>query len=835
SRFEARRSDRVAPMVGREQELGLVLERWHQALAGEGQAVLLVGEAGIGKSRLVRAVLDALEGEPHTTLRYQCSPHHTGTALWPVARQLGLAAGLAPGDSDPARLDNLEALLRQGAEDPGEAVPLVAALLGIEAGARHPALELTPQQQRARTLAVLIAQLLGLARHCPVLMVLEDAHWADPTTLELVGQALDQIADARVLMLLTSRPDNQPSLGGHPHVTRLTLNRLGRGPTEAIAARLAGEQGLPAAVLGEIAARADGVPLFVEELTKAVLDTGAAAVIPASLHDSLVARLDRVPGVREVAQAAACLGREFTYPLLAAVSPLPEPELRVALDRLVAAELVFARGEPPEASYAFKHALVRDAAHESLLRGRRRELHARIVRVLEERFSGAADAEPELLARHCAEAGLAERAARHWLRAAELAIGRSANLEAVAHCEMAEAQLRALPSGLERARLELEVLLAKAVAVRAGRGFSAPETEQVFSKACDLCEELGEKIRLMHALRGLFGFYYVTGRWREAGRVAGRLRSEAEGLEDRVALTMSWYLDGVARLFRGEPGEAALRLREALRHCPEGDRDTHIRQGGMDTTTSIRSHLAIAEWLVGRPGGAVGTSGEALEIARRIAHPLSLSQALALGALLRVISRDWTVAEALAIETRETGARYAIPVYVAFGELMAGVATAMRGNATSGVPLARDGMAGLRQTGWQCGVPVLLAHLASSLMAGGDTDAALEAAGEALRMARANGEFCWEAEALRVLAEAKRAAGAEVGEVEAELLAAVDVARQQGARSFELRAATSLARLWRGRGRWSEARDVLTLAYGRFTEGLDTPDLIEARALLDTS
>ncbi len=375
SRFEARRSDRVAPMVGREQELGLVLERWHQALAGEGQAVLLVGEAGIGKSRLVRAVLDAVDGEGQVALRYQCSPYHTGTPLWPVAQQLRLAAGLEPADTEATRLDKLEALLRQGEEsgEIGGMVPLVAALLGIDTGDRYPASDLTSQQRRARTLAGLVRQLLGLARRRgPVLMVLEDAHWADPTTLELVGLALDRVAGARVLVLLTSRPDGQPALGGHPRVTRLALNRLGRGPTEAIVSRLAGDGSLPPEVLSEIAARTDGVPLFVEELTRAVLEAGTtvtgAAAVPASLHASLMARLDRVPEVKEVAQVAACIGREFAYPLLAAISPVPEAELRAALGRLIAAELVFARGEPPEASYTFKHALVRDAAHESLLR-----------------------------------------------------------------------------------------------------------------------------------------------------------------------------------------------------------------------------------------------------------------------------------------------------------------------------------------------------------------------------------------------------------------------------------------------------------------------------------
>src|SRR3954447_3734814 len=445
SRFEARGGHATLPMEGRDQELALVLERWRQIAAGEGQAVLLVGEAGIGKSRLARAVLDAIAGEEHVVFQYQCSSHHTGTALWPVARQLGFAAGLDPADTRRAKLEKLEALLHQGVGDVGEAAPLVAALLGIEAGDRYPVPDLTPQQRRARTLAVLVDQLLGLARRRPVLMVLEDAHWSDPTTLELVGLALDRIAGARVLVLLTSRPDIQPGLGGHPHVTRLTLARLGRGPTEAIVAGLAGGGSLPPGVLGEIAARTDGVPLFVEELTKAVLETGAGAAVPASLHASLMARLDRVPGVKEVAQAAACIGREVAYSLLAAVSPVPEPELRAALERLAAAELVFARGEPPEASYVFKHALVRDAAHESLLKAQRQRLHARIARVLEERFPDTVAAEPELLAQHCTEAGLVEKAVAYWLKAGQRAVARSAMTEAIAQLTQGLALLARLP------------------------------------------------------------------------------------------------------------------------------------------------------------------------------------------------------------------------------------------------------------------------------------------------------------------------------------------------------------------------------------------------------
>ena len=372
-----------------------------------------------------------------------------------MVQQLGFAAGLLPTDAEPAKLDKLEALLRQGVEDIEESAPLIADLLGINGGARYAVQDLTPQQRRTRTLAVLVEQIVGLARRRPVLMVVEDAHWIDPTTLELLGQALDRIAGARVLLLLTSRPDNQPALGGHPHVTRLTLNRLGRGPTEAIVARLTGGRSLPPEMLAEIAARTDGVPLFIEELTKAVLEAAGTAV-PASLHASLMARLDRVAGVKEVAQVAACIGREFAYPLLIAVSPLPDAELQAALDRLVAAELVFSRGKPPHSSYTFKHALVRDAAHESMLKAQRQQLHGRIARCW--RNGSRRRWRPSPNCSRSTEAGLIEQAVEYWQRAGQQALARSATAEAVAHLKGLEL-LVGLPDGPERRRRELGLQL----------------------------------------------------------------------------------------------------------------------------------------------------------------------------------------------------------------------------------------------------------------------------------------------------------------------------------------------------------------------------------------
>jgi class 3 adenylate cyclase len=512
-RFEARHgAGNLTPMVGRDQELTLLIERWGLARAGEGQGVLLTGEPGIGKSRLVRALSD----EARVSVPCQCSPYHSETALWPVVQHLERAARLDAGDGDEERLAKLEALLRAEPDEAARTVPLVASLLGIEVEGRYRPLDLTPQQRRAATLEALARQLLTLAMAEPVLLVVEDAHWIDPTTLELVRSVLGRIAAAPVLVLLTARPEFRGDLGAHAHLARLALNRLGRGHAAAIVGDIVGGKPLPEEVSAEIARRTDGVPLFVEELTKAVLESGLlekrqdgyelstplpALAVPATLHDSLMARLDRLAPVKEVAQLAACLGREFDHALLAAVSPLGAAELGAALDRLIVAELMFRHGEPgPEAVYVFKHALVRDAAYDSLLKSRRRQLHAHIAAVLEECFPKRAEADPELLALHCTEAGLLEKAAGYRLEAGRQAIARSALTEAVAHLSAGLEVLKGVPKGAARDRKELELQAALGGALIPVKGWAAAEAGSAYTRACELCRELGDTARLFPVL-----------------------------------------------------------------------------------------------------------------------------------------------------------------------------------------------------------------------------------------------------------------------------------------------------------------------------------------------
>jgi class 3 adenylate cyclase/predicted ATPase len=837
SRFEAHQAGRPRPMVGRDQELALVLERWRRAGAGEGQAVLLVGEAGIGKSRLVRAVLDAVEGEAHTALRYQCSPHHTGTALWPVVRQLGLTAGLEPADTEATKLDKLEALLRQGqeTEEVGEAAPLVAALLGIDAGARYPALGLTPQQQRTRTLAALVGQLLGLARRRgPVLMVLEDAHWIDPTTLELIGQTLDRIADASVLMLLTTRPDNQPALGGHPHVTRLTLNRLGRGATEAIVARLAGGRGLPPEVLGEIAARTDGVPLFVEELTKAVLEAGAgAALIPASLHASLMARLDRVPGVKEVAQAAACVGREFAYPLLAAVAPVPEPELRAALDRLIAAELVFARGEPPEASYSFKHALVCDAAHESLLRSRRKEMH----RAIAEAMRGGREAAPEVIAHHYREAGDPDRAVAHLLVAGRRAAERSADVEAVGHLRAALGMLQSLPHDEANRRRELELLLALSGPLIATRGYAAPETAEVFGRARRLCEALGDRHRLFPVLYGEW-LHFHTGLAKGALPAAEQYLELARKDGGTIPRLTGHRLMSLALCCRGLFAEA---LREAeaglALYDPVAHRGLCLELGQDPYVPLMSIGVGWSAWFLDAPGRSREASAAALRRAREVGHLNTLAYALHMAAVRAWFERDAGEVAGLAGELATSAEAQVMPLWLVWGRMLLGWARMHEGAGPEGLSRMRRTLREVEASGHVTFRPFHLSMLAEAASLVGEAGLALAMVEEALSLVGTIDERFWEPELHRqrgeILATSSTLSSPPRAAEEA-LETAIALARGWRAGSLELRAAISLARLRSGRGEPRRAHDLLAPVYARFAAEVETHDRQEAKRLLDT-
>src|ERR1700756_2637798 len=488
SRFEALRVGRT-PLLGRDEEIELLMCRWQQIKRGDGSVVLISGEPGIGKSRLAETAVERLSDDPHIRLRRFCSPHHPDSALFPTISQLGRAAGFRRDDTDQQRLDKLEALLAEANVDLSEAVPLIAELLSVPTGNRYPPLSLTPQKRKENTLRALLAQLEGLAGRRPVLMVFEDVHWIDPTSLDLLDLIVERVATLRALLVITFRPEFAPAWIGRSHVTQISLGRLPRRQRAEMVMRVTGGKALPQEIAEHIVDRSDGVPLFIEELTKAVIESGMLTdvgdrfdargpvprlAIPTSLHASLLARLDRLAPVREMAQIGAALGRSFSHELISAVAAMPQQQVDGALAQLVRAELVFQRGAPPDAEYTFKHALVQDAAYSTLLRGRRQQLHARIAATLEDRFPEIAAAQPALLARHCEEGGLSEKAVDLWLVAGRQALARSAAAEAVALLRQGLALIPIRPEESRPVQHELDLQIALGRALMAARGYSAP-------------------------------------------------------------------------------------------------------------------------------------------------------------------------------------------------------------------------------------------------------------------------------------------------------------------------------------------------------------------------
>ena len=834
SRFAAHAGTSMQPIVGRDQELALLLERWRQAEAGEGQMALLTGEAGIGKSRIAEALIAALEALPHVNLRYQCSPYHADSALWPVRQQLAFAAGIDPSDPTDKRLDKLEAVLVPTGGGLHRCAALLANLLGIDSAARYGVVDLGPEQRRDRTLATLVDQLIGLAERQPVLFVLEDAHWVDPTTLDLVELVLDRIASSRVLVLITARPTFSHGFGGHPIVTRLALNRLGRAQTAAIIERIAGGGTLPDRLVEEIATRTDGVPLFVEEMTKAVLESGEGEMpgtrlaIPTSLHDSLMARLDRLKSVKEVAQTAAVIGRAFDHRTIAALASLPETELAAAIDRLVEAELVFRRGTGLDATYLFKHALVRDAAYESLLKSRRQALHGRLFDILELR----GDAPPEILAQHAEAAGLAAKAIDCWDRAGHEAIARPAYKEAIAHLEAAIRLCRPLTKDPEWLRRECQLQIRLGQALLEHLGYQAPRTMVAFERARELAEQVGEPALLVPSMYGLWANRYVSGT--PAPELAARFADLTASHGDSGSRCVALRMLGLERFHEGKYQPSLRLIEEALSFYDESaHRDLGMRYGH-DPRTGAMNYKAWNLWYLGFQDQARETMEQSLSWAREIGHPNTIGIALSLGiAITGIWCRDVSRVEASAAETLRLAKDKSLGLWQALGRIHFGWALSELGH-PDGLAEIEAGLDDLRRIKvgrYEC---FHLGLAADARSRAGQHDAA-QATIAAAFAAQAKGRdmaFLPDLHRLRA-AIALRAPGDSVEAAEADLNRALALARDQASPSLELRAARDLARLWGERGERRRARDLLAPVYRWFTEGLANPDLQEAKRLLD--
>jgi class 3 adenylate cyclase/tetratricopeptide (TPR) repeat protein len=849
SRFEAMHKTQLPPLFGREEEIELLLRRWRHAAEGEGRVVLLTGEPGIGKSHIALALGERLQSEgPQTTLRYFCSPHHTNSALFPFIGHLERAAAFERGDLPAQKLSKLDALVAQSTADP-EHVPLLANLFALPTDDRYRPQELSPQKRKEKTLAALLAQLQSLASRQPVFVIFEDIHWIDPTSLELLAAMVENMPQLRVLLLVTARPEFTPPWPSYPHTMTIPLTRLGRRDGAALVGRVTGGKALPKDVTDEILVRTDGVPLFIEELTKTVLESGLlqerdghyvlerplpTLAIPTTLHGSLMARLDRLAPVREVAQIGAVAGRDFHYELLNAVAGLPRERLEEALEQLVRSELIFRRGEIPHAIYTFKHALVRDAAYAGLLKTRRAQLHAAIATALEQQFPETVQAQPETLAHHLTEAGLTEKAIEYWLLAGKNAALRSANLEAIAHLQRGIDVTGRLPAGEARDRFELDFQLVLGPCLIATQGPAANKAVSTFSRARELCERLGEPPEYLQVMFWLATVNVVRGELPQALEAIAGLPNAAEMRGNRPALINAIRGQAMILMFMGRIVEARETLERALDvfgASEEADRMA-ARAAGQDAGVSMLVLMAWVSWMLGQVDEAVSRMTAALERADAVQHAHTHAYAWYYASVLHALRGEPAIAQGYAERCLAISEQHGFRQWLGLSRAVRGICTALLDAAAGPLDEVKAALSEYQRQGYQLGVTVHFALLCPVLLLRNEPDAALEVLEHGLSIVHNNSERLFGAELYRLKARTLRLRGAADGEAETLLDQALQTARGQQAQSLELRAATDLARLWMHQGKRAQARDALASVYDRFSQGFDTHDLKDARSVL---
>jgi class 3 adenylate cyclase/predicted ATPase len=852
SRFEAMHATRLTDLIGRDEEIGLLARRWTRAKSGEGQVVLLSGEPGIGKSRLTAALLEHVGKEPHGRLRYFCSPHHSDSVLYPVIGHLERVARLAYNDNLQTKLDKLDRVLAYTAASKEDAA-LFAEMLSLPNDGRYPILQLTPEQRREKTLETLWAQVESLARQNTVLMIFEDAHWSDPTSLEAIGRAVSRVAGRRILLIVTYRPEFDPPWVGRPHVTTLTLNRLAEREVGMMIDRVVGNKPLAMNVRRDIIERTDGVPLFVEEITRAVLEAETAAEraiaailstaseVPASLHASLMARLDRLGPAKEVAQIGAAIGREFSHALLSAVAQKPEAQLESSLEALLAAGLVFQQGTPPDVIYLFKHALVQDAAHSTLLREPRRALHARIAAALEGKFADIVERRPEVLARHCTEAGLIERAAHLWGKAGQRSLYRSALIEAVEQLSRALAHIAALPSTAELRREQIRLQVALVNPLMHVKGYAAAETKKAAEQARLLIQQAesqgeppDEPLLLFSVLYGFWVANYVAFDGDVIRELATQFLSLADERQAMLPLVAGHRLMGASSLHAGETVKARTHLDKAIELYLPAEHRRGAMLFGQDVRVAALFYRSLALWQLGYPDAAIRDAARSVVDARDTGQAANVMAALAITSLTHMHCGNYSLAKAQLDEVCALAEEKSAMFWKVGAMLLLGCLSALNGKATEAVKTIGSGMGAWRSTGASLWMPMHLAHLIGAYADVGHFDQAQRCFDDAVTLMAQTKERWYESDIHRIAGDvAMRAPDADPVKAETLFAQALDIARAQQAKSFELRAAMSLASLWREQKRCDEARSLLAPIYNWYTEGFDTHDLRQARELLD--
>lgn len=846
-RFEATHSGPLIQLVGREEEIAVLMRRWEQAKQGEGQVVLLSGEPGIGKSRIIQALRERIAAGPHIRLRYQCSPFHTNSALHPVIEQFERAAAFTRDDGAEQKLDKLEKLLREGGADITATAPLIAALLSLPAG-RYLALTYSPQKQKEKTLEALREQVEGLSAKSPVLMMFEDVHWVDPTTQEVLDLIVSRLAQYRVLLVVTFRPEYSSKWTGQPHVTTMTLSRLSHRVGAQIVKQLTADKPLPGEVLEQILVKTDGVPLFVEELTKATLESGLLKdcgdryeltgpltdlAIPSTLQDSLMARLDRLAPVREVAQIGACIGREFPYELVSAVWSQGDQRLQDALGHLAQSELVSRRGSPPDATYTFKHALVQDAAYQSLLKRRRLELHASIARALEGKFPDVVEAEPELVAHHYTVADRPYDAIPYWLKAGLRALHRSALKESIDHLTRGLQLVLAIPDTPERDARELEFQALLGTAQMMWKGYANPATGTAYQRADALMTKVGDSPQQFAVLWGVWAYYLVQPNYEQTLAAAQRALAVAERSGDPGLLVQALSLNCVTMFWLGRYLEAKAYTERVLEIYDESTHGPQVWVYNHDAKNLCLIYAAHYLWMLGYPDRAARADEERAAQARRLGHPFLTAFGDMWGGSVWHYRADeqrhGEILRSVEALSREQG----FPMWEAGSAEYQGWWLVQNGELERGTELLERAHRGWMATGAGNVGPYQRALLADAYSRAGRDVEAREWIDAAVEWVGRVDERCHEAEGLRLKGDIllRGRPSDEVG-AEAAYLDSLRVARRQEAHGWELRTATSLARLWRSQGKSEQAHDLLAPIYNWFTEGFDTKDLREAEALL---
>ncbi len=846
SRFEAVRSARLTDLIGREDEIKFLVDRQRLAWEGEGQIVLISGEPGIGKSRLAAALAEHIASEPHARLRYQCSPYHTNSALHPFIAQLERAAGFKADDAPEQKLDKLEAILAVDKSRAQAVARLFAALLSIPFGERYAPLALSSTQQRRQTLAALLDQIEGLARQQPTLLFFEDIHWADATSLELLDLTVERVRQLPVLALFTFRSEFEPPWVGLLNVSTLTLGRLDRSDVESMIARVTGGRPLPPEVTEQIVVKTDGNPLFVEELTKAVLEAGILIedadgyrldgplpplAIPATLHDSLMARLDRLAAVREIAQIGAAIGREFSYFLLRALVGRDETALKDALAQLEDAELVFRRGEPPEAIYTFKHALVQDVAYENLLKSRRQVLHRRIAETLRDRFQ-TADAQPEVVAHHFTQAGLGEAAIEWWVKAGDRALDRSANYEAIAHLEKAISLAEGLPDGPAQRLLRLRLQTTYGHALLHGRGHSQPETIAAFARARELAAGIEDAAARFSAYYGMWLVSFVRADLAPMREVAAASLRDAQQSPGLPAAGRAHHVFGVTCWFQGDYTAARTHLERALA-AYEHERYHHLAPRFVfDDKVVATGWLAGVLWPLGEVDQAARRLDSALSLARQSGHLPSVAWAHAYTCRFAGICRKPELARPHAEELLVLAREHGLPMRLADGSFFHGWARWCAGDG-DGKAGMREGLALWNEMDYRLFAPLTGTLLAEREAEAGRVEVGLATLDAQLAAIERTGQRWFEAEMYRGRGELLlKLLRPDLAAAESAFMRAIAIARVQQTRTFELRAALSLAKLYKATARNQAASELLVPALVGFDAGPEVPEVEEAQRLL---